>query len=271
MKPFPNAPLLEVVAELHWQRNVPQINAMNIPGPSPIPVLADTTDERFFESLAANWAEIGFERFERIVPVGFPTLPHQAVCRFKSGRRKSEILQAGPGMFSVNGLKPYDSWETFQPLIAKGLELLNKSQVHNIPSTFTELILKYVNLFDESLLEGKTALGFCNQIAGLQLNVPDVFTRLMNPGSPIDCNLSLNVPLSWGSKLQMRLGDGRGADMNGVLQRGVIVDIQVSITENLPKDIAGVLTCFDRAHSDLQRIFLEMTGPIEHLMMKEVG
>jgi uncharacterized protein (TIGR04255 family) len=267
MKPFPNAPLIEIIAEVHWRPSAQTAGMMPVNPAQPPPqvaILTDGTHEQFFSKMTSGLADKGFERVERLIPAGFPTLPYQPICRFKSGKNPSEVFQVGAGMFSVNGLKPYSSWEVFKPKIDHGIKLLIESKVENTPGPFTELILKYVDLFDASLLEGKTAARFLNEIAKFQFVIPPVITSRAKVGSKNDVNLSLRVSLAWGAELQMRIADG------GALGKsGVIVETIVSIKENVPTGTAEILNCFEKAHDDIRAIFLDLTEPIHKLMSDE--
>jgi uncharacterized protein (TIGR04255 family) len=265
MKPFPNAPLVEILAELHWLPTAPLAGAFPlVPNlNSPVPVLTDGGQEQFFSNISTHSGDHGFDRVERMIPLGFPALPQQPVFRFRSTKRPSELLQVGHGMFSVNGLRPYSSWESFKPVISSGLELLFASRMPGIPGPITEVILKYVDLFDDSLLGRKKALQFCNQVAGLDLRLPEVMRDIAKDSENTDINLSVKFELGWGAELRIVIADGHA---NG--KSGVVMDTTISMRENLPQDTAGILSVLDRAHDDVRRLFLAMTQPITDLMQK---
>jgi hypothetical protein len=84
---FAKAPLLEIIAELRWAPTLaltpPNENQVLA---SPTFLLGDSKDEEFFMRLGGELYQAGFQLSERLVIPGFPTIPHQAIYRYRSDK-----------------------------------------------------------------------------------------------------------------------------------------------------------------------------------------
>ena len=100
-----NAPLVEVIAEIHWK-----LSGSRTPG-------GQGHDPRWFgyANRFADWARTqGFEHIEQLVPAGvsipLDMLGHNPLLRFRKQPGTWPLIQLGQGLLAVNAVPPYDGW-----------------------------------------------------------------------------------------------------------------------------------------------------------------
>ena len=145
----------------------------------------------------------------------------------------------------VNGLQPYESWSRFPADDQERVEPSTATRSRgDIPGPITELLLKYVNLFDADLLEGRGALSFCKDTAGIRMDFPPAMTSLFGKDAAAQLNMVLGVPLAWGAHLRFGIGDGSIVDSLGQSRKGVVMDTTISVKDDLPLDVKGAPQLF---------------------------
>jgi uncharacterized protein (TIGR04255 family) len=248
------------------------MGVINVPGQQPQFLSAPTSaQELFFSQIANACASAGFSRSERLIPPGFPIPPYQVVFRYRNPDQPSQFMQVGPMMFSVNAVKPYSSWEEFLPVINSGLSILHSSTTPEIPGPINEVVLRYVDLFEDSHLESGNASDFVGNIADFGFHLPESIRKLSSGAKPTDLNLGFKIPLDWGGVLVLQVGDGRLIDnATGEVRRGVAMNTTVSVAGEFPFEISAIMEKFNQAHSDIREVFLGLTKPIHHLMSNKV-
>ena len=120
---YRNPPLREVIAELRWGLPFPAAQQQ----PQPVLVIAAPgAHEEFFMRFGMQAGLLGYERAERLVPAGFPSMPQQVIYRFrkKPPEEGTSLYQIGTGIFSINITPPYDSWQEFRPVVENGVRIL---------------------------------------------------------------------------------------------------------------------------------------------------
>lgn len=141
---LPDAPLVEVVFEVHWE-TVP------IPG---IELVSPDPGFNFFSKAFAEAAKkSGFVVCEDQGSSNPPS-PGGIVYRYKEGSGAPfPILQIGHGILACNIGTDYD-WGSFRKLIALGSDTLLASYPRNafFPLHFSKLELRYIDAFDVSLV-----------------------------------------------------------------------------------------------------------------------
>lgn len=256
---FSNAPLLEVVAELRWG----EIPPPPVPGvPMLLPGRPDA--ETFFIRLGGELHQYGFNRVERVIPPGFPLLPFQPVYRYRSdtASESSIFFQAGPGLFVINAVPPYRSWDTVEPFVARGVRALLKARggaEHD--KQFEVANLRYINGFSASLTDGRDVGGLLSDVFGFGITYPEPILKHLRAGTRIEPHLQLTVPLARGASLAITIAQGT---INN--EPRIIMDSAVTGSEPVPADEQHVMSSFRNARNVIHDIFVGLTKPIHHLL-----
>jgi uncharacterized protein (TIGR04255 family) len=202
---------------------------------------------------------------ERIVPPGFPiTTPFQPICRYRSAEQDkvSTLYQAGLGTFTANAIPPYESWDSFAPIVADGVDALLAARTTDIQSSpFLSVSLRYIDAFRQGLTEGRDVTSFMAQVLGISVNLPPCLTRQVANGQQHKPSLSLSIPLANGMKMTMAIGEGL---MNNEIV--VLMDTTVSSVDPVGADRDAVMQVLNAAHSVIHEVFIGMTAPIQGLM-----
>ncbi|EHA16581.1 TIGR04255 family protein [Halomonas sp. HAL1] len=250
---FSNPPLREIIAEITWDQ----------PDMGQDHDLTESVYQQAFEETFNDFldkvGERGYTRSERLVPVNFLCPPEQVVFRAKhSNFRKGKdveskaIYQMGYGVFTVNVVPPYTTWDEFSPLVKSGLEdFLSLSLPGGSPEEY-KLKLRYVNAFDEELTKGKSHKDFLSEALNVSLNVPDVFIK-ESAGSVELPLLDIVIPLEFG-KLKLRLAEGM---VNST--KAFILDMAVVFNITYSGDVEEIMDAFSRGRESVHKIFVSMT------------
>lgn len=138
---YPNAPLVEVIVELHWKLK---------------PVLGGRMGEsdpflELFMKDFAEWAKgNGFPHEDRVVPQSVPLefLAHKGLVQYRPERNKWPLYQVGPGVLTVNATPPYGGWTKFRPVVMRGVEALFATYPMAAKTlVFEKLELHYIDAF----------------------------------------------------------------------------------------------------------------------------
>lgn len=255
---FNKAPLLEMVAEIKWGEAPPQ----PMPG---VPMLLSGRNniETSFFRLGGELYQHGFRRVERVVPPGFPLLPFQPVYRYHPDTETSPSVsyQAGPGIFVVNAVPPYRSWETVEPYVALGVRALLQTRETSDNGPFNVVSLRYINGFGVDLIEGRDVGSFVSEIFGFKLKFPPSLTKFQRVGALIEPHLQLSVPLENGASLAVLIAQGT---INN--ESKLILDLSVTSGTPVMADEGNVMTSFRNARNVIHDIFVNWTKPIHHLL-----
>jgi uncharacterized protein (TIGR04255 family) len=267
---FAKAPLVELIAEFRW---IPKDAVGTITAQEPQAVQQPTffigppRFEEFYMCLGAELYKVGFNRSERLIQPNFPVPLHQAVYRFRSdasAKTASVLFQVGPGIFSVHGVPPYRSWETFLPFVRMGIEALLKcrDQVLN-KEPLTQVILRYIDFFGDDLTQGKGVTSFMTEVLGISTTLPRAVMDVSTAKEPSSLFSKFVIPVKTGT-LAVAAGDGKFNN-----QYGIVLDTTVTAEQGLPSDSDGLLGMLDSAHEIIRSTFLGMTRPIEILMQPQ--
>lgn len=270
-KTFAKPPLVELMAEVRW--GLPTMPAIQ-PGAS-IPPAAQafaaqsiqfttsTVYEAFFEEFAKRVRELGFTIRERTVPANMIAPLYKAVWRWRNPDAPGTTLQLGPGVFTINGAPPaYIRWADFVGTVSSTLDaLIDSLGAYPHPlEHFSQLLMRYVDLFDEHLTEGKKHSEFLRDVLGVKVVLPKVMTEQARPEADITPSLSVAMPVEGGS--------ANFVFTSGVLtgRSGFILDSTVTVDQELPLQRGPVVENLTRAHDILNSIFVGITAPIHHQM-----
>jgi uncharacterized protein (TIGR04255 family) len=129
-----NAPLKEVIFELHWELEY-------------IPEQKIQIDEGF-EEAAINFksaCQQDFKVVEILKPSSIPytAFIHQVTHRFFKEKGQYPLYQFGPGVFTVNDNNKNYKWEDFSQLVLNGVRCLKNS--YSKPLVLSKTELRYVD------------------------------------------------------------------------------------------------------------------------------
>jgi len=171
------------------------------------------------------------------------------------------MYQAGPGVFSVHGIPPYRSWREFGPFVANGAEaVLRARATAKDASLFSQLTLRYIDLFGEELIEGRDVEHFISDVAGISIKLPEELLKMRGKDEIRSLFVKFVLSLGFGA-LSVGIGDGAANS-----RPGMILDTAVTSNNVLENRLDAIMTFFDAAHGATNHTFLELTKPIHNLM-----
>ncbi len=173
---LPNAPLMEVVFELHW--DVPKTGQAS----SSVSFGYDPGFDAFKGAFDAAVAAAGYTVQEIVAQPG-PTIANAVVCRFRKGDGQPfPLMQIGHGVFACNISTDYE-WSDFKAFCLEGLGHILACYPRTPISPFrpSRIELRYVDVFNEELLGHKSLTNFLKTNSkishdGLGFLDTDVFT-----------------------------------------------------------------------------------------------
>lgn len=133
---LPNAPLQEVIFEVHWELDVDPASGM----------MKDNgfgmAAGRFDVHVKNEFPHVDNRQpYYELAPQAFM---HQAIRQFRPAPGQWPLYQLGPGVFTVNDTnKDYDWQGRFSPLIDKGLVILEKAYENELP--YNQVALRYID------------------------------------------------------------------------------------------------------------------------------
>lgn len=136
-----NAPLKEVIFELHWELEY-------------IPEQKIQIDDGF-EEAAINFksaCQQDFKVVEILKPSSIPyyAFSHQVTHRFFKEKGQYPLYQFGPGVFTVNDNNKNYKWADFSQLILNGISCLKNS--YSKPLVLSKIELRYVDAVPVNVL-----------------------------------------------------------------------------------------------------------------------
>ena len=251
-------PVVELIAELRWGSPLPAAQSRNAF------VLAGGTHEEFFMRFGTRVGALGYEQVERIVPPGFPSLPFQAIYRFrkKAPEQGTTLYQVGTDVFSANITPPYHSWEQFRPVIEEGvLILLETRNPAEKELSFGSASLRYIDAFGKQFTEGRSPAVFIKDVLGFELQLPAAVCDEVAPSAEIRPSIQLQIPLKSGQQMSFALGEG---SVSG--EEAIVMDLTVSSEGSISPNISDTMKIFHSAHDVCHRVFVGTTRKLSHIM-----
>jgi len=227
-------------------------------------VLAGGTHEEFFMRFGTRVGALGYEQVERIVPPGFPSLPFQAIYRFrkKAPEQGTTLYQVGTDVFSANITPPYHSWEQFRPVIEEGvLILLETRNPAEKELSFGSASLRYIDAFGKQFTEGRSPAVFIKDVLGFELQLPAAVCDEVAPSAEIRPSIQLQIPLKSGQQMSFALGEG---SVSG--EEAIVMDLTVSSEGSISPNISDTMKIFHSAHDVCHRVFVGTTRKLSHIM-----
>lgn len=260
---FDNAPLIEVIAEIRWGAATPfppQVMLNQQPQHFAFNLEASQSEE-FFMNFGAECGSRGLQRAERIIPPGFPVIPGQVVYRFRSNDRSQQnLLQVGQGVFTANAVAPYQSWESFNEFMEKGLDaLISARPGHEAATDFLSVSLRFVNGFGEDYFENSTKIDFLKSL-GFQVQVPTALSEITKESNDAFFNVNYSSSLGDGSKVQVNI-------IEGLKDGSPIQIIELGCTHsNIAPVKDQLMQVLNSSHDVIEKIFLNMTENVADKM-----
>ncbi len=217
---LPNAPLAEVVFEMRWKL---QGNAPFLTDPGILPLTAAFTPRA---------AKLGFSTFKDMARAE-EVIGHQVTRRYFTAPDVSfPLVQIGPGVFASNQSAEY-SWPAFKSQTLRALKIFFDSypKLKGFPFEPIHMELRYIDVFDDSLLGTLDLLEFANRGTAMAINIPDsLFDKKLFTGS-FDGRLLIQKELKNGSNFLIDFASGLRAPAERILR----LESKVIAQANVPK------------------------------------
>jgi len=263
---FAKAPLIELIAELRW---IPQ-GSTPVPSGSPVQqagapgiFVGGAKQEEFYNQLGRQLYHLGFDRSQRLLPMGMPFSLHEAVYRFQSEKEAqvSVLYQVGFGIFSVHAIPPYRSWAQFLPFVSKGIEILLKTRLEDDQSRpFCQTSLRYIDFFNQDLMGDRSMSSFATDVLKISPRLPAPILKVAASNELRSFFTKAVIPVGIGD-LTLNIGDGQFNN-----QPGILLDTMISTTKETEPESTPIMNVYNSAYAIIHNLFFEMTRPIHDLM-----
>lgn len=259
---YENAPLVEVIAELHWS-----LMTLDSTPDSKI----DPHYEAFLEPFLSYATLRELTNREELVPsiVPLELLPNKPRLRLRSAENEWPLVQVGPGIVTANIVPPYQGWRAFQPFLHQLIEALFATYPLAARTLHVEkLQLRYIDAFDESFGFDRYAQ-FASYV--LEINAPlseaflaEVFGKDAEYSYLVENRLANTTPEGSHSVIKCS---------PGTLRNKKALILEMYCESNFPKKhtvgVADVVSWFDEAHKRLHFQFDRLTTPALKELMGE--
>lgn len=248
-----NAPLIEVIAEVHWK----------LPHGDP----AQGYDPQWFSfaNKMVAWARsIGYSHIEQLVPAGVTVpldmLGHAPILRFRPEASRWPLVQLGQGLLTVNAVPPYDGWPvTLAPLLKRAVtaavearpELGKDVPVEKLELHYMDAFLTKHGVDDPNAYLGKET--------GLSPKCPDSWSALSRAGSEpkFSGEFRFELAIPTGASAVAKYGSGL-VNSSEAKERSpaAVFDFVVVGQPNKPMTPDEVLHWFGEAHPVSRALFM---------------
>lgn len=235
MSKLPNAPLVEVVAELKWE----------------ITSKEELNKIQYLHGDIFNEVKKEYPQRESIIPSEIPLelVLNKPAHRFKSNTNKGyPLIQVGAGLVTLNTIDPIYQWETF----FEQLSALTQTLMDVFPYGKDEKPIYPGILFLDFFpfdFDNNDAIEYVNRFFNLRMD--QHFHEASKP--PNDINFMFSYPIQLGN-LIITLKKGRYAKK----EEGIL--LQTRINGNLQKaGFKPITTWFDEAHEICSDLFKKLT------------
>ncbi len=231
-----NAPLKEVIFELHWECPFDSNG-------HPYDAGFDLAQGKFAERIKPE-----FPVHKKLIPDGAPLKIFGAPKhQYWKGEFVWPVIQHGQGMIAVNEIEQGYEWENaFKPLVIFAIEQVFASYEEDI--SFNRVKLQYIDACD---LNGMEAQDFIAQ--NLQTEIRNGYEL---PGALRSVNIQQNFALSDGSIMSLNIANG----INNKNQQPSV--IWTTTVENHSKmKVEEVVVWLENAHTATSSMFKKMLNP----------
>jgi uncharacterized protein (TIGR04255 family) len=231
-----NAPLKEVIFELHWNSVIDNSGVQSDRG-------FDLAQGKFAHKINHD-----FPIHRKLIPDNIPIRIFGApLHQYWKAESKWPVVQHGQGMLAVNDVELNYEWEkSFKPLVLHIIAEL-VSSYDELP-IFNRLKLQYINAWD---VENSNSSNFISENL-----LTEVKTGYKVSGSPKHFNIFNSYQLPDSSEMQIVISNG----INNLNQENSV--IWTSTIEKVAKfNVEEIESLLENAHSELSKMFKTMLNP----------
>lgn len=252
---FPNAPLIEIIAEVEWaplkREETSSGDAYEYVGQSP-----------HTRRLSSAFASAGFSQIERLAPVGYEVTGPQLKFSSPADPMSSVSYKIGDTGLSVSAIPPYQHWDEFLPEIRRGLEiLLAETEDDSRPTEFLRVSLNYVDAFGEEFWAGTSRQHFLTEELGFKVTIPTALQSRLTGDEVENFFVDTFAKTHSGDRASIKAGF---ATVLG--EPKVILDLAVRHEEAVAANVQSVISVLESAHTFIHDSFIELTRDFAEIM-----
>lgn len=231
-----NAPLKEVIFELHWECSTDNAGSLFDKG-------FDLAQGKFAEKVMPV-----FPVHKKLIPDGSPfKIFGIPLHQYWTGELKWPVVQHGQGMIAVNDVEEGYVWaDSFKPMIINAIQNIMDSYVE--PLKFNKAKLVYVDACD---IDEKSPIDF--MVANLQTSIT---TNYPLPGSLTSFNIQQTFELADHSTMIINISNG----INNATQKESVI-WTTNIEKQALMDFEEIVDWIETAHKATSDIFKKMLNP----------
>lgn len=251
-----NSPLIEIIAEVRWGPGDPRQPAQIVFG----------GDESVYVKFGIEVGKDGYHQLERTMPEGFSAPGGAVAYRYrKSEGEQNTLYQLGTGVFTANGLPPYNSWEEFRPVIERGVQAWWNINIVR-PGETLWLLLRYVDVFKQQHLGPMSIADFFRVVVGLNYEKPAAYMAFPQGDASESFRFFGSRRDAEGQELAIDVGQG--------VQDGEDIVVMNTIAYSKPfeaESVEGILRGLDQLQDASHALFFEMIRRDEGLAERLEG
>ena len=259
---YENAPLVEVIAEMHWDLRILD-SATN--------VRTDPYYYPFQDGFIEEAKQDGFEYVEDVVQSFLPLehTPGRPRLRLRKKPNTWPVIQIGPGIVTANIAPPYGGWSEFasflQTQVRRAIDV--RTQVGESPSV-NKLYLRYIDAFGESF-NFKHFSSFAREMLGIEVPLSQTFiqeyARATNEFAYLlDVTFQCKAPAH--SQARLKVGLGKRNEEDALILE---LSCETQMASKIQKK-SHIKDWFTQAHTALRRQFHGLTTPQLRKLMGEL-
>lgn len=228
-----NAPLKEVIFELHWECPIDSTG-------NPYDAGFDLAQGKFAERIKPE-----FPVHKKLIPDGAPVKIFGApMHQYWKGEFNWPVIQHGQGMIAVNDVEFGYEWEnSYKPLVMKSINHLLASYEEDL--VFVRAKLQYIDAWD------------LNGISPIDFTAENLQTEIRNgydlPGILRSFNIQQNFSLSDNSIMSLNIANG----VNNKNQQPSVI-WTTTVEKQSKMSVEDVLDWLENAHQASSTIFKKM-------------
>lgn len=231
-----NAPLKEVIFELHWSSAVDNSGIQ-------IDLGFDLAQGKFSQSVKSEYPV-----HKKLIPDNIPIKIYGApLHQYWKAESMWPVIQHGQGMLAVNDVELNYEWEnSFKPNVLSAIEKLIASY-EEVP-TFNRVKLQYIDAWDVEDNDSRKFIAE-NLLTEIKFSYPE-------PGIAKNFNIFQSFQMDDSSEIQLVISNG----INNINQKQSIVwTTTIEKISNFDSD--EIENWLEKAHSELSKMFKNMLKP----------
>ena len=258
---YKNAPLVEVIAEVHWDLRTVDTSTGIQTDPYYFPL-----QDKFIEASS----EQGLSYQEFVVP-NFVPIEHSAShprLRLRENAEKWPVVQLGPGILTANIVPPYGGWREFETFLLTQIEcLLNAYRDIGQSISVNRLHLRYIDGFDHHFNFDHFPT-FAKEMLSFSCPLPRKFREehVRNENEYVyvlDVSFACKAPSK--SRARLKISPGTLKD-----EQALILEISCeTINKNRIQNSTQIKDWFSQAHKAIKRQFETLTTSNLKIIMGE--